>query len=138
MSAPSIEDVEIAFGDLVFSALAAGPHDGRLVLLLHGFPQTSAAWRPLLSALALAGHRAVAFDQRGYSPGARPPAVADYAVDHLVADVVGVADTMGAGGFDVVGHDWGAAVAWGVAAAHPGRVRTLTAVSVPHPVAFAT
>ncbi|HEY0805691.1 MAG TPA: alpha/beta hydrolase, partial [Pseudonocardiaceae bacterium] len=81
--------------------------------------------------------RAVAPDQRGYSPDARPTAVADYALDELVEDVLAIADSLGWARFDLVGHDWGAVVAWAVAAAHPGRLRTLTAVSVPHPTAFA-
>lgn len=119
-----------------FSALAAGPPDGHPVLLLHGFPQTSWCWRAQLDALAAAGYRALAFDQRGYSPEARPPDVDDYAMDELVADVLAVADALGLDTFDLVGHDWGAMVAWVTAARAPERLRTLTAVSVPHPVAF--
>jgi len=79
----------------------------------------------------------VAFDQRGYCNGARPPDVGDYGIDALVADVLAVADTQGMERFDLVGHDWGAMVAWVTASRHPDRVRTLTAVSVPHPAAFA-
>ncbi|MEO7443658.1 MAG: alpha/beta hydrolase [Acidimicrobiales bacterium] len=133
----TIEPIEIAANGFTFTGRAAGPADGRLVLLLHGFPQTSLAWRHQLETLAGAGYRAVAFDQRGYSRGARPAAVDQYAVGHLVADVVAVADALGATSFDLVGHDWGAMVAWMVASLHPGRVRTLSAVSVPHPAAFA-
>lgn len=128
--------IEVA-GGLVFDALAAGPPEGGLVLLLHGFPQSSAIWRPQLEGLAAAGHRAVAPDQRGYSPGARPEAVEDYRIGHLVDDALALADHLGGGPFHVVGHDWGAVVAWHLAAHHPGRIRTLTALSVPHPVAFA-
>lgn len=131
-----VERSEVHAGRFTFQVRAAGPLDGRLVLLLHGFPQTSLEWRHQLGALAAAGHRAVAFDQRGYSPGARPPEVADYGVEHLVADVVAVADAMGGATFDVVGHDFGAVVAWATATFHPGRVTTVTAVSVPHPAAF--
>lgn len=127
--------VEVATpGGLVFHALAAGPDDGELVLFLHGFPQSAAMWTAQLEALAAAGYRAVAFDQRGYSPGARPTDVAQYRVGHLVDDVLAVA---GGQPFHVVGHDWGAVVAWHVAGRHPERVRTLTALSVPHPIAFA-
>lgn len=81
--------------------------------------------------------RAVAFDQRGYSPSARPPEVSDYRLGELVDDVLAVADALGFERFDVIGHDWGAMVAWAAAGRHPDRVRTLTAVSVPHPKAFA-
>ena len=124
-------------GDLTFRALAAGPAGGRLVLLLHGFPQSSHEWAAQLVALADAGYRAVAPDQRGYSPGARPDGIEPYGIDHLVADVLAMCDELGAHQVDLVGHDWGAIVAWAVAARYPERLRTLTAVSVPHPHAFA-
>lgn len=107
------------------------------MLLLHGFPQTSHSWRHVQDALAADGLRVVALDQRGYSSGARPAGVEPYAMRHLVADVLAALDALDAERVDVVGHDWGAAVAWQLAARHPERVRTLTAVSVPHPLAFA-
>lgn len=122
-------------GGLVFDALVAGPDDGERVLLLHGFPQSSAIWRPQVDALGAAGYRAVAFDQRGYSAGARPEGVEHYRIGHLVGDALAVGGTRP---FHVVGHDWGAVVAWHLAARHPERIRTITALSVPHPVAFAT
>lgn len=133
----SVDVFEVPAGSLTFTAHAAGPGDGRLVLFLHGFPQTSFEWRHQMAALAAAGYRAVAYDQRGYSPGARPEGVDRYHLEHLVADVLAVADGLGAARFDLVGHDWGGGVAWVVAARHPDRVRTLTAVSMPHPAAFA-
>ncbi|MGH9086615.1 MAG: alpha/beta fold hydrolase, partial [Acidimicrobiales bacterium] len=116
----------------------AGPVDGRPVLLLHGFPQSSATWRPTAETLAGSGFRAVAPDQRGYSAGARPLEVAAYAVPQLVADVLAVADTMAMDVFDLVGHDWGGMLAWVVAARHPDRVRSLTVLSTPHPEAMRT
>jgi pimeloyl-ACP methyl ester carboxylesterase len=91
----------------------------------------------VLEALAAAGYRAVAPDQRGYSPQARPAQVRDYRLPALVADVLAVADQVGAGRFHLVGHDWGGVVAWHLAARHPERLATLTAVSTPHPRAFA-
>ena len=124
-------------GGLAFRARATGPAEGRLVLLLHGFPQTSMSWAATMAALGDAGHRAVAFDQRGYSPGARPEGVDHYGLDSLVADVVAVADQLGGPRFDLVGHDWGGAIAWHVAGRHADRVRTLTVASTPHPLAFA-
>jgi pimeloyl-ACP methyl ester carboxylesterase len=127
----------ISVGDLTFDAVVAGPHDGRAVLLLHGFPQTSWSWRHVIPPLANAGYRVIAIDQRGYSAGASPDAVEEYAGERLVADVLGVLDTLGLASVDLVGHDWGAAVAWEVASLHPERVTTLTAISVPHPGAFA-
>ena len=129
--------MDIAANGLTFRALSRGPAQGRAVLLLHGFPQTSFSWHHQLEALGAAGYRALAFDQRGYSPGARPQAVEDYRIDALVGDVLAVADHLGLDRFDLVGHDWGAMLAWVVAGRHPDRVRTLSAVSVPHPRAFA-
>ena len=112
--------------------------DGRRpVLLLHGFPQTAASGTTVVPALHAAGLRTYAPDQRGYSPGARPDEVAAYRLPELVADVVAVLDALGLDAAHVVGHDWGAIVAWALAAWHPDRVRTLTAVSVPHPAAMA-
>ena len=130
-------ETQIQVGELLFDARAAGPEDGELVILLHGFPQTSYAWRAQLSALGEAGYRAVAPDQRGYSPGARPASVMDYALPLLVRDVLDMADQLGAPRFHVVGHDWGAIVAWVLAALAPERIITLTAVSIPHPDALA-
>lgn len=124
-------------GGLTFDADAAGPVDGELVVLLHGFPQTSTMWLPQLDALAAAGYRALAPVQRGYSKRARPEGVERYGIDHLVADVLAIVDRVGVERFHIVGHDWGAVVAWHVAGRVPGRVRSLTAVSVPHPMAFA-
>jgi len=133
-----MEDVRIPVGGLVFDGVCDGPSDGEVVLLLHGFPETWREWRHQISALAGAGYRAVAFDQRGYSPGARPAEVEAYRSEHLVADVLGVADYLGAPHFHLVGHDWGGAVAWQVGGRHPERLRTLTVVSTPHPSAFRT
>jgi len=134
---PGPEHLEIGVGQLMFDALAEGPAGGELVLLLHGFPQSSYEWRSQLDALGAAGYRAVAPDQRGYSPRARPAGVEHYRAEPLVADVVGMADQLGADRFHLVGHDWGAAVAWHVAGRHQPRLRSLTTVSVPHPAAFA-
>ena len=106
------------------------------VLLLHGFPQSSHQWRHLLPPLASAGFCAVAPDQRGYSPRARPADVEAYHVDHLVGDALAVAEQLGWDRFHLVGHDWGAVVAWVLAARHPDRLHTVTAVSVPHPLAY--
>ena len=121
---------------LHFGVTEYGPADGTLVLLLHGFPQTSASWGPVARRLAAAGYRVLAPDQRGYSPGARPSGRRPYRVEELAADVVALADAAGGGPVHVVGHDWGAIVAWALAALHPERVTTVTGVSVPHPAAF--
>ena len=121
----------------VFDALAAGPDGGTPVLLLHGFPQFSRQWTHQLAALGAAGYRAVAPDQRGYSPGVRPAEVEAYGTRHLVGDVLRIADALGWDTFHLAGHDWGAAIAWGTAMHAPERVRSLVPVSIPHPGAFA-
>lgn len=126
----------LAVGEWEFEIEFDGPADGRPVVLLHGFPETAACWRPVTALLVGHGLRVIAPNQRGYSPGARPLAVAEYAMDRLVADVVGLLDALGLVTADLVGHDWGAAVAWAVAGTHPDRVRSLTALSTPHPAAF--
>jgi pimeloyl-ACP methyl ester carboxylesterase len=132
-------EIHVARG-LAFTADVAGPAGGALVLLLHGFPESRHSWRAALPELARAGYFAVAPDQRGYSPGARPdPAdLSNYAFDKLVADAIDIADAAGAAGkrFHVVGHDWGGQVSWGVAYKHPDRIASLTVLSRPHPLSF--
>ncbi|MFS4095315.1 alpha/beta fold hydrolase [Streptomyces sp. AF1A] len=130
-------ELSISTAGGVFDATVAGPPEGRPVLLLHGFPQTRLAWQRQIAALAAHGYRVVAPDQRGYSPRARPRRPEDYRISRLVDDVVAITEELGWATFDVVGHDWGGAVAWWTADAHPGRVRTLTVVSTPHPGALA-
>ncbi|WP_067497278.1 alpha/beta fold hydrolase [Actinoplanes sp. TFC3] len=125
--------MEIKARGLAFDVHAAGPEDGDPVLLLHGFPQDHREFDLILPRLHSAGLRTYALDQRGYSPGARPEAVAGYALSEPTADAVAVLDALGLQKVHVVGHDWGAQVAWLLADKHPDRVRTLTAISVPHP-----
>ncbi|GGQ79994.1 alpha/beta fold hydrolase [Couchioplanes azureus] len=125
--------MEIKARGLTFDVAVSGPEDGRPVLLLHGFPQDHREFDLILPRLHGAGLRTYALDQRGYSPGARPAAVADYRLREAEADAVAVLDALGLKQVDVIGHDWGAQVAWALAARHPGRIRTLTAISVPHP-----
>jgi pimeloyl-ACP methyl ester carboxylesterase len=132
-----IEHLRIPTDAGTFDALAAGPADGTPVLLLHGFPQAALQWDEQVGALGAAGYYAVAPDQRGYSPGVRPERVEEYRLDELVADVFRIADTLGWPTFDLVGHDWGAVVAWAAAAERPDRVRSLVALSVGHPTPFA-
>lgn len=119
-----------------FDAIAAGPTDGRPVLLLHGFPQSALAWKHYVAELGDRGFHAVAPDARGYSPGVRPQQPEAYGMSDLVGDVLAIADALEWDRFDLVGHDWGGAVAWYTAAGHPERLRTLTVVSTPHPAAW--
>jgi pimeloyl-ACP methyl ester carboxylesterase len=129
--------ITIDAGGLRFDALAAGSRRAELVLLLHGFPQSASCWSAALESLAAGGYRAVAYSQRGYSPGAIPAGVEAYTVAEGGDDLLAVADALGAQRFHVIGHDWGGAVGWHVAATAPERVASLTAVSTPAPRALA-
>ncbi|MFJ9363774.1 alpha/beta fold hydrolase [Nocardia sp. NPDC101769] len=122
---------------LTFDVVDAGPLDGIPVVLLHGFPQTASEWDRLTPYLHERGYRTIAPTQRGYSPGARPRGRFAYRMSALIGDTVALIEALGGDPVYLVGHDWGSAVAWSTAAARPELVRTLTSVSVPHPMAFA-
>ncbi|WP_298989193.1 alpha/beta fold hydrolase [uncultured Pseudokineococcus sp.] len=118
----------------------AAPPDGAApspVLLLHGFPASWRSWDAVAAPLAAAGHRCLAPQQRGYTASARPAETGAYRLERLAADAAAVLDAADVERAVVVGHDWGAVVAWALAAAHPERVEHLVALSVPHPRAFA-
>jgi pimeloyl-ACP methyl ester carboxylesterase len=121
--------------NLTFDVIDSGPMDGTPVVLLHGFPQRASDWDAVASRLHAAGFRTFAPDQRGYSPGARPRSRFAYRFKVLVDDVVALIDQIG-GTAHVAGHDLGAALGWSLAARHPEKVLSLTAVSVGHPLAF--
>jgi pimeloyl-ACP methyl ester carboxylesterase len=114
----------------------AGPATGRLVVLLHGFPEFWYGWRHQIEALANAGYRVVVPDQRGYNLSDRPPAIAAYDLDLLAKDILGLADGLGYQTLRVVGHDWGAAVGWWIASQYPGRLERFAALSAPHPAVW--
>jgi pimeloyl-ACP methyl ester carboxylesterase len=123
-------------GDLTFDVLDEGPPGGAVVVLLHGFPQQNTSWNTVIPRLTEEGYRCLAPNQRGYSRTARPRGRWNYRTSELVADVCALIDASGAPRVHLVGHDWGAAVAWVVAASAPERLATLTALSVPHPAGF--
>jgi pimeloyl-ACP methyl ester carboxylesterase len=106
---------------------------GEPVFLLHGFPDSSYVWRKQIPALVAAGKRVIAPDLRGFGESDKPQEVEPYRMPHLVADVVAVLDELGLERVDVVGHDWGAGLAWVLAARVPERVRRLAVMSVGHP-----
>jgi pimeloyl-ACP methyl ester carboxylesterase len=118
-------------GGIDLHVAEAGPADGPVVLLLHGFPECWYSWRHQLGALATAGYHAIAPDQRGYGESTAPAEIDAYTVLHLVGDALGVLDAVGAQCATVVGHDWGAPVAWHTALLRPDRVRGVLALSVP-------
>ena len=128
--------MQVVRAGLAFDVHDDGPRDGEPVVLLHGFPQTGAIWGALAARLNAAGYRTLAPDQRGYSPGARPRGVRPYALPELVADALAVVDAATDGRAHLVAHDWGAGVAWALAARHPDRVATLTSLSSPPPQAL--
>jgi len=129
--------VRVAANGLEFRARVAGlGNKGDPIILLHGFPETSAIWEPVLANLAKAGHRVVAFDQRGYSPDARPGSVASYTMDRLSEDIIAVADVVGFDTFHLAGHDWGGVVGWFATDRYADRIASWTAISMPHPKAY--
>ncbi len=110
----------------------AGLDENPLVILLHGFPEFSYGWRKQIPHLVDAGFRVWAPDQRGYNLSDKPDGLAAYSLDELAADVVGLIDAAGQEQAFLVGHDWGAAVAWWVAAKYPDRLKKLVILNVPH------
>jgi pimeloyl-ACP methyl ester carboxylesterase len=131
----SVTERRLQANGLTFNVAEAG--SGPPVLLLHGFPDCWRLWRHQVPALAEAGHRVVAPDLRGFGETDKPEKVEDYKMRTLVGDAVGLLDALGIDRVAVVGHDWGAALAWMVATFAPDRVSRLVAVSVGHPVSFA-
>lgn len=131
--------VRIRASDMEFRARVAGfnNHDGEGVILLHGFAETSIIWEPMMEKLAEAGFRAVAFDQRGYSPGARPSRVNAYSSKKLAGDVIAMATAVGFDRFHVVGNDFGGAIAWVAADRFPREILSVTSLTTPHPQALA-
>lgn len=137
-----IDGVEIEHRDIVTNGIRlhcaiAGPADGDLVIALHGFPEFWRGMSGVVTNLARAGYRVVAPDQRGYNLSEKPEGIDAYSVEQMALDVVGLMDAMGQESAHVVGHDWGAAVAWWLALTRPERVRRLVVINVPHPSVFA-
>ncbi len=127
----------VAANGFDFRTRAAGfPGSRGNVILLHGFPESSIMYQSTLQALAEAGYAAIAFDQRGYSPGARPESLESYRIDNLIADVRAVADAVGFDEFHLVGHDWGAVVGWTLVMSDATPVRSWSALSIPHIAAY--
>lgn len=120
------------FGGIELDVVDAGPDDGPVIVLSHGFPESSYSWRHQIQPLADAGWRVLAPDQRGYSRSSVPTDVAAYRSDHLAADLLALLDDVGADDAVFVGHDWGALLVWDLARYHPDRVRAAINVSVPY------
>lgn len=128
-----LEHTTIRTSRIALHAVEAGPEDGPLVVLLHGFPEFWYGWRGQIGALAGAGYRVLAPDQQGYGRSDKPRGVGAYRLDLLAADVVGLIAARGRDRAAIVGHDWGAAVAWWLALRHPSWIDRLAILNVPHP-----
>ena len=134
-----MKEIEIRARGMIFQALADGPEDGPLLLLLHGLPRNRWEWHHQLPPMAEMGFRAVAPDLRGFCPGARPEGVEAYHLKEYAQDVLEIADALGPPGrpFHLMGTSIGATMAWWLAAKHPARVATLVCINIPHPGAVA-
>ncbi len=121
--------------DLTFDVIDSGSLDGKPIVLLHGFPETAQSWTDTASELNRHGFRTYAINQRGYSLSAQPKRRSAYRSAELVADVHAFLNIINEPVY-LVGHDWGAVVAWEIALKHPDQIQHLTAVSVPHKAAF--
>jgi pimeloyl-ACP methyl ester carboxylesterase len=126
----------IATNGIHLHAVEAGPADGPLLILLHGFPEPGFAWKAQIGPLAAAGFRVLAPDQRGYDRSDKPKGVSAYGLDLLVGDVLGLIAEAGRERAFLAGHDWGGAVAWWTAITHPERIAKLAILNMPHPAVF--
>ena len=129
----SLEHEFIETNGVRLHVVCAGPEDGPLVVLLHGFPEFWYGWRKQIAALVDAGMRVVVPDQRGYNLSGKPREVQAYNIDVLAADVVGLIGSVGRNRASLVGHDCGGAVAWWVATLYPQHVDRLAILNMPHP-----
>ncbi|MFV0257552.1 MAG: alpha/beta fold hydrolase [Acidimicrobiales bacterium] len=118
--------------DIELDVVEAGSRGNPVVMLLHGFPESAHSWRHQIQPLADAGYHVLAPDQRGYARSSAPREIDAYAADQLSADVIGLLDDVGAADAAIVGHDWGALLAWHFGLVHPDRTRALIAASVPY------
>ncbi|NUE03447.1 alpha/beta hydrolase [Halorubraceae archaeon YAN] len=127
------ESVFVETNGIELHTVQAGPEDGPLVILLHGFPEFWYGWHNQIRALANDGYRVIVPDQRGYNLSDKPPGIASYHIDELTQDVIGLIDAYDREMASIAGHDWGAAVAWWAALHYPDRLSNLCIVNVPHP-----
>ena len=134
-AAPKMEDRYADDAGVKIHYVAAG--QGPLVVMIHGFPDYWGTWKPLIATLSADHYRTAAMDLRGYNLSDKPKGVEAYAMPHLIADVAAVIKAEGRTSAIVIGHDWGAAIAWQVVLNRPDLVNKLIIMAVPHPVGFA-
>lgn len=128
-----LEHTYIETNGVKLHVVQAGPKSGVPVVLLHGFPEFWYGWRNQIPALVEAGCRVIVPDQRGYNLSDKPKGVKNYRVEELVKDIIGLIDALEYEKVNLVGHDWGAVVAWTLAILHPERLHKLGIMNVPHP-----
>lgn len=128
-----LEHREVATNGVRLHLVDAGPEDGTPLLFLHGFPEFWHGWRRQIPFFAAAGYRVLVPDQRGYNLSDKPRGLAAYRLHELAKDAVGLLDALDLGSAGLIGHDWGAAVAWWAAARFPDRFSKLAVLNVPHP-----
>lgn len=128
-----LEHTTITTNGINLHVVLAGPKDGTPVILLHGFPEFWRGWLKQIEPLANAGYRVIVPDQRGYNLSDKPKGVRAYTVDKLAGDIIGLIDALGHKKVNLIGHDWGAMVAWVFAIQHPERLHRLGILNVPHP-----
>ena len=128
-----LEHSTIETNGIKLHVVQAGPKSGVPVVLLHGFPEFWYGWRKQIPALVDAGCRVIVPDQRGYNLSDRPKDIKSYGVFTLVDDIIGLIDALGYEKVNLVGHDWGAVVAWALAIKYPERLQRLSIMNVPHP-----
>lgn len=129
----SYETTYIETNGIKLHVVMAGPKDGQPVILLHGFPEFWYGWRKQIPALVEAGYRVIVPDQRGYNLSDKPKGIKAYTLDKLADDILGLMDAFGYDKVHLIGHDWGAIVAWAFAIWHPERLHKLGILNVPHP-----
>ena len=128
---------KISTGALEFDCRVSGSKKNELIILLHGFPETSFMWIGLMEKLSSMGYYCVAPNMRGYSKNACPKGVKNYTTQKLVHDIFNIADALNKNKFHLIGHDWGAGIGWNIVYLKPERILSWTALSVPHPRGFA-
>ena len=127
------KSMQLPVNGLTLHVVEAGPEDGPLLILLHGFPEFWWAWHHQITPLAGSGYHVVVPDMRGYNSSDAPQQISSYLLDTLVADVIALADHYGTERFHLVGHDWGGIIAWGVGISHSNRLERLVIMDAPHP-----
>jgi pimeloyl-ACP methyl ester carboxylesterase len=137
MEIPNLEHVFLPTNGIRLHVVQSGSRYGSLAIFLHGFPEFWYGWRRQIQPLADAGFRVWVPDQRGYNLSDKPKGIQAYHLDELAKDVVGLIDDAGVDKCYLVGHDWGAAVAWWVALRYPDRLHKLAILNVPHPAVMA-